>query len=330
MRIERVFALPRLLAVLVIMAPVLAACGGTAPAASTAATAAAEAAETTAAPLAQTPSTAAPGRLPVVATFSVLADLVQNVGGDGIALTTLVPPGADTHTFEPSPRDSVALVDSTLVFENGLAFEPWLDDMFAASGSAARRVVASEGLDLIAVGEGELDPHVWQDAGNAVRMVERIRDALAEADSANAETYRANAERYLAELRELDAAIVAQVEALPRERRKLVTSHDTFGYYARRYGFDIVDTAMGSSTEEDEPSAAEIGQLVEEIKAAGVPAIFAENVANPRIMEQIAREAGVELGPPLFTDALAENGEGATYLDMMRYNTTTIVTALQP
>ena len=314
----------RLLAMLIVIGAALTACGGTIPASSGAATAAAPAGD----------------KLPVVATFSVLADLVSNVGGDAIALTTLVPAGADAHTFEPSPRDSVALVESALIFENGLAFEGWLDDMYAASGSQAERVVVSEGLDLIAVGadehagedeqgHGELDPHVWHDAGNAVRMVERIRDALVAADAANADTYRANADRYLAQLRELDAELVAQVDALPPERRKLVTSHDTFGYYARRYGFDIVDTALGISTEQNEPSAAELAQLVEEIKAAGVPAIFAENVSNARVMEQVAREAGVKLAPPLYTDALSESGEAATYLAMMRYNTTTIVTALQ-
>ncbi len=280
-------------------------------------------------------------RLHVVATWSILGDLVRNVGGDRIELTTLVPAGADAHTFEPSPADGVALVEASLVFENGLGFEPWLDDMLAASGSRARRVVVTEGIDVIQIDDSEhaddtdshsseADPHVWHDVGNAIHMVERIRDALAQADPANRVTYENNAARYLVQLRELDRFVIAEVEALPPERRKLVTTHDTFGYFARKYGFTIVDTALGVSTEESEPSAAQIAALVEEIRAAGVPAIFAENVSSARIMEQVAGAAGVRLAPELYTDALGEQGSpAATYIDMMRHNVTTIVTALR-
>jgi ABC-type Zn uptake system ZnuABC Zn-binding protein ZnuA len=160
-------------------------------------------------------------------------------------------------------------------------------------------------------------------------IVEVIRDALVAADPDNAALYTANAEAYLAELTELDAFIEAQVAELPVERRKLVTTHDTFGYFAARYGFEIVGTALGASTEAADPSAGAIAELVEAIRAAGVPAIFAENVSNMRLMETIAREAGVTLAPDLYTDALGAPGSpGATYLEMMRYNVTTIVQAL--
>ena len=295
------------------------------------------------------------GRLKVVATFSILGDLVANVGGDRVALRTLVGPGGDAHTFEPSPEDGVALAEAALIFENGLGFEPWLDKLYTASGSRARRVVVTEKIAPLPVGpgdehahaeeqahngeasgehgageHGEFDPHVWHDVANAMLMVETIRDALVQADPANADVYRTNAETYLAELKELDAFIVEQTQALPQARRKLVTSHDTFAYFARRYGFEIVGTALGAATTETaDPSAGELARLVEEIRAAGVPVIFAENVHNPGVMERIAAEAGVKLGPMLYTDALGEPGsDGETYLKLMRYNVTTLVTAL--
>jgi ABC-type Zn uptake system ZnuABC Zn-binding protein ZnuA len=245
------------------------------------------------------------------------------------------------------------LAEADLVFQNGLGFEPWLDDLYAASGSKATRVVVTEPIeptkaaagDEHAVestpaaderiagadqGQGEFDPHVWSDAGNAIRMVEVIRDALVKADATHADTYTANAEQYLAKLKTLDDFIVAETNRLPPERRKLVTDHDALGYFAKRYGYEIVGTALGSiSTETADPSAGELAELVEQIKAAGAPAIFAENVQNPDLMGRIASEAGVELGPTLYTDALGEPGsDGDTYLKLMRYNVTSIVTAL--
>lgn len=275
-------------------------------------------------------------KLKVVATFSILGDLVQNVGGDKIELYTLVGPGSDTHTFEPSPSDSVALVEAKLIFENGFGLETWLDKLYTASDSQAKRVVMTEGLEPITMTEsdheehGELDPHVWHDVANVIQEVEVIRDALAEADPASAKTYRANAAAYLDQLKELDAWVAAEVEKLPEDRRKLVTSHDTFGYFARRYDFEVVGSGLGSiSTEAGDPTAAAVVSLIEEVKAAGVPVIFAENVSNPKLMDQIAAEAGVTLGPPLYTDALTEPGrDGDTYIKMMRHNVTILVTAL--
>ncbi len=279
------------------------------------------------------PAGAPAGRLKVIATYSILGDLVRNVGGDEVELRTLVGPGGDAHEFEPSPADGVALAEAALIFENGLELETWLDDLYSASGSKATRVVVTEGIEPLAASEGEpgeVDPHVWHDAAHVMRMVGRIRDNLVQADPAHTDTYTANAEAYLTQLRELDAWIADQVNTLPDDRRKLVTSHDTFGYFARRYGFEILGTALGSvSTAVADPAAGEIAELVEEIKAAGVPAIFAENVSNPRLMEQIALEAGVQLAPALYTDALGEPGsDGDTYLKLIRYNVTTIVTAL--
>ena len=279
-------------------------------------------------------------RLRVVATFSILGDLVQNVGGDRIELRTLVGPDGDSHTFEPAPSDGSALFEAGLIFENGLELEPWLDDLYASSGSEAQRVVVTQDVEprLAAGGESQgannqeqFDPHVWHDVTLVMRMVEAIREALATADTTNSDAYRSNADAYLVRLQELDGWIFDQIVSLPGDRRKLVTSHDTFSYFAARYSFEIVGTALGApSTEAADPSAAKIAALVDEIKAAGVPAIFAENVNNPRLMEQIAREAGVALGPPLYTDALSQPGTaGDTYVGLVRQNVTAIVAALR-
>ncbi len=283
------------------------------------------------------------GREPVVVTFSVLGDLVRNVGGDYVTVTVLAGGGVDSHTFSPSAADGAALAGAHLVFENGLGFEPWLDDLYRASGSHAALTVVTEGLPLItanwptARGAGgdqsglqSYDPHVWHSAANAITMTQKIRDALVLADPANAAALAVNADAYSAQLTDLDARIRAMVETVPAENRVLVTSHDSLGYFAHAYGFTIAGSAFGSlSTEAADPSAGEIADLIEQIKATGVPAIFAENVENSELMEQIARDAGVSLAPTLFTDALsAEDGDAPTYIALMTWNATAIVTAL--
>jgi zinc/manganese transport system substrate-binding protein len=278
----------------------------------------------------------------VVATYSIIGDFVREIGGDVVDLTVLVGADSDAHTFHPSPSDNVSIARADVVFENGLEFEPWLDDMFRASGSAALRVVVTDGMTPIKAGEhghegedndqdhGEFDPHVWHDVNLAMHMVEAVRDGLLQADPANSATYQANATRYLNELRELDRWVVESVQSLPERRRTLVTAHDTFGYFAARYGFVVIGTAVGASTEAAEPSAGEIARLVRRIRSSGVPVIFAENVSQQRIMDQIARESGVRLGPPLYTDALGANGSpGDTYVKMMRYNVSSIVNSLK-
>jgi len=292
-----------------------------------------------------------------------------------VELTTLVGPNGDAHTFEPAPSDNSTIADADVLFENGLGFETWLDDLYGSSGSEADRVVVTEDIEPLPIveeehadehgaeeehadehaaeehadegheeehageehageeehGHGEYDPHVWHDPTNAVVMVEEIRDALVEADPGNAEAYEKNAEEYISELEALDADVQERVGSIPDENRILFTSHDTFGYFAERYGFEVVGTALGSvSTEVGDPSAGDIAALVEEIREAGVPAIFAENVQNPDLMESIAEEAGVELAPTLYTDALGEPGsEGDTYVGMIRHNVDTIVAALR-
>ncbi len=316
-----------------------------------------------------TPSDAAAApKLKVLATFSIIADFVQNVAGDKVELVTLVGPGTDSHDYEPTPSDVAKVADAQLIFENGLMFESWLDRLYEASGSRAKRVVLSEGIDPRPFGEvhgedehghehdadgkegskeaehshdkekagdhahehGEFDPHVWQDVRNAIQMVRNIARALSEADPANADFYAANAEAYIAQLEALDEEIVSLVEQIPEARRKLVTSHEALGYFADRYGFEMIGAVLGTmSAMASEPSAQDFANLAEAVKAEGVDVIFLENVTNPQAVERLAREAGIRVGPSLFTDALSAPGEpGATYIDMMRYNARAIRDAL--
>jgi zinc/manganese transport system substrate-binding protein len=302
----------------------------------------------------------AQGKLKVVATFSILGDLVKNVGGDNIELKMLVGADGDSHTFEPTPADNKTLAEAALIFENGLGFETWLDKLYTASAAKAKRIAVTDGIEALK-GEhekehdeehaadskatpeatkeaeheeehehGESDPHAWHDVKNAIQMVRNIRDALAAADSANAETYKANADRYIKELETLDTFVKQQVESLPKESRKLVTSHDAFGYFAHAYGFEIVGWALPTSTEAADPAAGEVAELIEKIKAAKVKAIFAENVSDMRLITRIAQEAGVKVAPPLYSDALSAPGtDGDTYVKMIRYNVTIIVNALK-
>lgn len=277
----------------------------------------------------------------VVATFSILADWVTNVGGEGIELATIVPAGGDTHTFDPDPGRVASIADADVIFAIGPAFEPWLADMVQASGAPAA-VKVTKGIELLGAADGlaaepkdeedqsDADPHIWGDVRNAITAVETIRAALAVANPDDADAFQENADAYTAKLEQLDASIRERVATIPEEYRKLVTTHDTFAYYAHAYGFEILGTALGSlSTETGDPSAADIATLVEAIDEAGVPAIFAENIVNPDLMRSIADEAGVELAPTLYTDALGEAGSaGDSYLKMMTYNTDTIVTAL--
>lgn len=287
----------------------------------------------------------------VVVSFSVLGDIVENVVGDAATVKTFVGPDSDAHAYEPTPQDAVALEQATAVVTIGLGFEPWLDEIYAASGSKSPVIVSSAALKPIKVdpsaaghadeeghaeeeahaGEAEeLDPHVWHDAQNVITMVETIRDGLIAAMPDQAQTFRANSTRYIAELQQLDADIVTMVDSIPVERRKLVTNHDTFGYFAQRYGFVVVGTVLGVSTEGNDPSATEIVALTAAIRESAVPTIFIENMSNSSLIDNVAAEAGVTIAPALYTDALGSaDSDGATYLNMMRYNVTTMKTALQ-
>lgn len=280
----------------------------------------------------------------VVATFSVLGDMVHQVAGDKIELVTLVGPDGDPHSYRPTPKDSRSLQNADVIFENGAEFEGWLDRLYKASGSKARRVELSKGLKLIGCCEShdhqhsdadhhqhEHDPHVWHDVQNAMHMVKLIRDALVQVDPTSADVYQARAAKYHQELEALDKWVSAQVATLPEANRKLVTNHDCFGYFARRYGFKVVGNVLRSpSTETGSPSPRELEKLRQAIEKENIPAIFAENMHNDKLVQRLAEVAKVKVAQ-LYTDAIGKPGSDAdTYVTMIRSNVTTIVTNLKP
>jgi len=272
------------------------------------------------------------GKPKVVATFSILGDVVQNVGGDHIDLTILVGPDGDAHTFEPTPKDIIPISKADVIFENGLHFEHWLNDLYESSASKAKRVVVTEGIkpltliDLEQTGgrqqTDELDPHVWQDVHHVIEMVKQVQKGLIQADPVHQKVYEENAQRYIDQLTKLDQWIIKTAASIPPEKRKLITSHDALGYFAQRYGFQVIGTVIPSATTEaEDPSAAEMGKLISLIKSVGVKSLFSENIQNPKLIKALAKDTGAVLAPGLYTDALGAKGsEGETYIKMMVHN----------
>jgi zinc/manganese transport system substrate-binding protein len=270
----------------------------------------------------------------VVATYSILGDWVQRVGGDRVQVTTLVGIGGDPHTYEPSPQDSVSLLKASLVFENGLEFEGWLDELYQSSGSKAGRVAVAREIkpreEKCACHGSENDPHVWQSLRHAVTMVEVIAQELSQLDPTFASDYRQRAEQYIDQLRSLDSEIRSQVQSIPQQRRKLVLTHNSFGYFADDYGFEVFSLLDSFSSEASDPSAMRLAAIINKVKEQAVPAIFAESTVNPKLSHQVAREAGISVVAPLYTDALgAANSPASDYLSMMRFNAKTITESLR-
>jgi zinc/manganese transport system substrate-binding protein len=287
-------------------------------------------------------SAADAAKVKVVATISIIRDWVHQVGGDDVSLTTLVGPDGDPHEYEPVPADSMKLSGAAVIFENGFGLETWLPKLCDSAQTNAARVVITNGIEARHVPESEgespngkeddRDPHVWQNVKNAITCVDNIRDALVKADPAHADGYKARATAYEKQLGDLDLYIAAKIDSIPATRRKLVTSHDAFGYFAQRYGVEVPRSALESvTTEAADPSARQLAEVVDEVKASGVPVIFLENIQNPKLINQISSEANVKVGPPLYSDALGQPGtDGDTYLKMMRYNADTLANALKP
>jgi zinc/manganese transport system substrate-binding protein len=263
-------------------------------------------------------------KIKAIATISIIGDVVKNVAGDAVDLTVLVGPDGDAHEYEPIPADSVNISKADIIFENGLYLEHWLDKLYLASGSKARRIVVSQGVSprVFEDNPQETDPHAWQDVSNVILYAQNVRDALMNIDAAHKDLYEANAKIYIQKLRALDAWVKDQVAAIPVDKRKLVTNHDALGYFARRYGFKIIGAVIPSATTEAaDPSARQTVELLGIIKANGVHAIFSENMANPKVAQTLSQEAGVQVGPELYTDALGPVGsKGETYLKMIKYN----------
>lgn len=275
-------------------------------------------------------SSRADEHLKVVASFTILADLVRNVGGDRLDVVALVGPDADAHVYTPSPADAKTIATAKLVVVNGLGFEGWLSRLVKSSGNTARIVVATDGVVPLKEppgGHHSIDPHAWQSVPNAKIYVENIRRALAEIDPASAESYRANAARYVAELDALDREVRAMVARIPEMRRKVISTHGAFGYFAAAYGVDFV-APQGVSTD-SEPSARDLARIIAQIRKEKIPAIFLENISDPRLIRRVAAETGAKIGGTLYSDSLTdEKGQAPTYIDMVRHNIKTLQDAL--
>ena len=268
----------------------------------------------------------AQGRLNVVASFSILGDLVKNVGGDKVDVTTLVGPNGDVHVYTPTPDDAQKVAAARLLIVNGLGLEGWLPRLLQAAGSNAPTVVASKGVAPLEAGS-DTDPHAWQSVANANIYVANIRDALVAGDPADAESFRANAARYLSELDALEAEVRAAVAKIPPERRKVISTHNAFGYFAKAYGIEFL-APEGVSTE-SEPSARDVAAIITQVKAGKIPAVFLENMSDPRLVRQIASETGAKVGGTLFSDALTdEKGNAPTYIALVRHNIKALTSAL--
>ncbi len=265
-------------------------------------------------------------RLNVVASFSILADFVKNVGGDKVDLTTLVGPNSDVHVYAPAPSDAKRVADAKVLIINGLGLEGWLPRLVQSSGSKAAIITASNGIASLSYGS-KADPHAWQSVANAKIYVANIRDALAAADAADAPAFHANADRYLIELDALDAEVRAAVAKIPPERRKVISTHNAFGYCAAAYGIEFI-APSGVSTE-NEPSARDIAAIIRQIKAEKIPAVFLENISDDRLIRQIASETGAAIGGTLYSDSLTgEKGPAPTYIDLVRHNIKALTSAL--
>ncbi|MCK0198967.1 metal ABC transporter substrate-binding protein [Ancylobacter sp. 6x-1] len=303
---------------------------------------------------------ATPAKLPVVATFSILGDIVKQVGGDRLAVTTLVGPDGDTHVYQPTPSDAKAVANAKLVFENGLGLEGWIPRLVKASGSKAEPVVVTEGVipryrtatepqddegaeaghdhDKTGAGKtgtdtakdhdhGPLDPHAWQNVANVEIYAGNIRDALISADPAGAEAYKAQAAAYIDKLKALDAEVRKTMAAIPASQRRIITSHDAFGYFGDAYGVTLL-APQGVSTEA-EASAKDVGRIIKQIRQEKIPAVFLENITDPRLTQRIAKESGAKVGGTLYTDALSDDkGPASTYIDMIRNNIRELSSAL--
>ncbi len=283
------------------------------------------------------------GPMPVVATFSILADMVKAVGGEHVAVSALVGPDGDAHSYAPTPADARALAQAKLIAVNGLGFEGWIARLIRSSGTRAKVVTATDGVTpLKAEGghghshghthghsHGANDPHAWQNVANVKTYAANIAAALSEADPARRETFAAAAQAYAARLDALDAEVKAAISAIPAEQRRILTTHDAFRYYSRAYGVEFI--ALRGVSSESEPSAREVAAIIRQVRERKVAAVFMENIADPRSIQRIAAETGAKIGGRLYSDALSETGgPAATYIDLIRHNTRQIVGAISP
>jgi zinc/manganese transport system substrate-binding protein len=273
-------------------------------------------------------------KIKVAASFSVLGDMVKQIGGDRVAVTTFVGPNGDAHVYEPTPGDTKTLADAPVLVINGLGLEGWMSRLEKSSGFKGAVVTATKGIKTRQMEEEEhgatrkiTDPHAWQSLVNGRIYVQNIRDGLVAADPDGKDVYEANAKRFLADIDDVEKLVKDSIAKLPPARRKIITTHDAFGYFGATYGMEFI-APEGVSTD-SEASARDVAKIIRQIKAEKVPAVFLENVTDHRLLDQIARETGAKVGGTLYSDALSEtNGPAATYLDMFRHNIATLAAAL--
>ena len=267
-------------------------------------------------------------KVDVVASFSILGDMVRQVTGDLASVKTIVGPDADAHLYSPNADDAKAVADADVVFVNGLGFETWSQTLISSSGTKAEVFVATQGVEPLLV-EGEVDPHAWNALTNGVIYVRNIADGMSKADPANAKAYQRNASEYIAKLQVLHTRTLETLSSLPKDRRTVVTAHDAFGYLAASYGLTFL-APVGIDTEA-EPSARALAELIDHLKESGAAGLFVENITSPALINQISEETGIRIGGRLFSDALSEQGGPATsYLAMFNHNLSTLISALQP
>lgn len=269
--------------------------------------------------------------LEAVASFTVLADMVRQVGGDHVHVVSLVPPNGDPHEFEPTPTDAKTLKSADVVFTSGLGLESWLGRLAKAAGYAGKPVIASDGIKTRKMeedGKTITDPHAWNSLPNAEVYVHNIENALSKADPDDAAAFKDNAEKYEAKLKDLDTFVHAQVDSVPKEDRKVLTTHDALSYFGATYGVKFL-SPLGFSTE-NEPSAAQVANVIKQIKAEHVHTYFFENSNDPRLVKQIADATAAQPGGELFVEALsAPDGPAPTYADMFKYNVDKLVAGMK-
>ena len=272
--------------------------------------------------LAQTPQKT------VVATASIFADMAENIAGGHLTIKTIVPVGGDPHIYEPTPADARLVASADLILKNALTFEGWLDQLIASANTKAKVVTITEGIDAIySSHKNSSDPHAWMSAANGLIYIENIKNALVEFDPANREVYEFNHGVYKKQLEELDIYIAEQIKKIPEQRRILITSHDAFEYYGKRYGLRL-ESVLGISTDA-EAQTSDMVRLAKVIKESGVPAVFVETTVNTKLLEQIATDNKVGIGGKLFSDSIGDkNSDAPSYYQMLKYNTDIIVRAL--
>lgn len=265
----------------------------------------------------------------ILTSTTILADITRSIAGDRFQVESLLPIGADPHSYQATPQDLAHISESKLIIVNGAGYEGFLQPLWENAGGEATRVDASAGIvPREEAGHGP-DPHMWLDPNLVLLYVENIREALTHFDPAGEAVYRSNADAYVAELKDLDAWILEQVDQIPAEQRLLVTNHEAFGYFAERYGFEIVGTVVESFSTDASPSAQQLAALIDQIQSSGAPAIFLDASDNDTLARQIADETGIKVVTDLHLETLTDGPPAPTYIDMMKHNVSGIVDALK-